>query len=237
MSIFAIADLHLSFSAEKPMDIYGGEWINHTEKVKKNWEQLVSEEDTVIIPGDSSWALRFEEAQVDLRWLSELPGQKVLIKGNHDLWWNSVAKLNALHEKMHFLQNTFYEADGCAICGSRGWICPDDDEFTAQDEKIYKREIGRLKMSLDAASKAGYGLKSGNSKGNILGVLHFPPASDSARHSSFTELFEEYGVKKVVYGHLHGRDAYGNGIKGIKNNVEYILTSVDYLKCRPIKIL
>lgn len=234
MSIYAIADLHLSFSAEKPMDIYGGEWVNHTEKLKKNWESIISEDDTVILPGDSSWALRFEDALVDLRWISELPGKKVFIKGNHDLWWNSVSKLNAQFQNMFFLQNTFYEAEGYAICGSRGWICPGDDDFTAQDEKIYQRELGRLRLSLESAAKAGYGKKTA---GRIIGVLHFPPASDNHGRSGFTELFGEYGVEKVVYGHLHGRDAYGNSLRGIRNNIEYILTSTDYLKCVPYKII
>lgn len=237
MGIYAIADLHLSFSAEKPMDIYGGEWINHTDKVKKNWEAIITDEDTVVLPGDISWALRFEEAQADLDWISRLPGKKILIKGNHDLWWNSIGKLNALHENMVFLQNSFYEAEGYAICGSRGWTCPDDDEFTVHDEKIYKRELGRLRMSLEAAARAGYGSKYGGVKGRILGVTHFPPAGDSVGRSGFTEIFEEFGVHKVVYGHLHGKDAYGNGLKGMRNGVEYILTSVDYLKCIPYKIL
>ncbi len=237
MSIFAIADLHLSFSVEKPMDIYGGQWINHTERVKNNWEAMISEEDTVIIPGDSSWALRFEEALADLKWISDLPGKKVFIKGNHDLWWNSVSKLNALFENMFFLQNSFYEAEGYAICGSRGWICPDDDDFTIHDEKIYKRELGRLRMSLEFAAKAGFGNKYDGNKGKILGAIHFPPSNESPGRSGFTEIFEEYGVEKVVYGHLHGKDAYGNGIKGIKNNIEYILTSTDYLKCKPYRIL
>lgn len=235
MSIYAIADLHLSFSADKPMDIYGGEWINHTEKVKASWEAMISESDTVILPGDNSWALRFDEALTDLKWISRLPGKKVFIKGNHDLWWNSVSKLNALFVNMYFLQNTFCEAEGHAICGSRGWICPGDDEFTDRDEKIYLRELGRLRLSLEAASKAGYGKKAG--KGKILGAIHFPPASDSIGSSGFTDLFEEYGVEKVVYGHLHGRDAYGSGLKGIRNNIEYILTSVDYLRCVPYKII
>jgi hypothetical protein len=244
MSIYAIADLHLSFTAEKPMDIYGGQWVRHTEKVKKNWEEMISEQDTVMIPGDSSWALRFQDALEDLKWISKLPGKKVFIKGNHDLWWNSVSKLNALFENMFFLQNTFYEAEGCAICGSRGWICPGDDGFTAQDEKIYLRELGRLRLSLEAAAKAGYGKKAAGSglggresRGRILGMLHFPPACDSLRRSGFTELFEEYGAEKVAYGHLHGKDAYGNGFQGIRNNVEYILTSTDYLKCVPYKLL
>lgn len=237
MSIYAIADLHLSFSAEKPMDIYGGQWINHTEKVKNNWEAVITEEDTIIIPGDTSWALQFDDAVVDLKWISELPGKKVLIKGNHDLWWNSISKLNALFPNMVFLQNSFYESEGYAICGSRGWICPGDDDFTPHDEKIYKRELGRMRLSLESAAKAGYGAKAEEKKGDILAAIHYPPASDDLRQSGFTDLFEEYGVKKVIYGHLHGKDAYGNGLKGIKNKVEYILTSTDFLKCKPYQII
>ena len=237
MSIYAIADLHLSFSAEKPMDIYGGQWINHTEKVKNNWEAVITEEDTIIIPGDTSWALQFDDAVVDLKWISELPGKKVLIKGNHDLWWNSISKLNALFPNMVFLQNSFYEAEGYAICGSRGWICPGDDDFTPHDEKIYKRELGRMRLSLESAAKAGYGAKAEEKRGDILAAIHYPPASDDLRQSGFTDLFEEYGVKKVIYGHLHGKDAYGNGLKGIKNKVEYILTSTDFLKCKPYQII
>jgi len=239
MSIYAIADLHLSFSSEKPMDIYGGEWVNHTERVRRNWEAMITDGDTVILPGDNSWALRLQEALADLNWISGLPGKKVLIKGNHDLWWNSVGRLNALYDNMYFLQNTFYEAEGHAICGSRGWICPGDDDFTAQDEKIYLRELGRLRLSLDAAAKAGYGKKAagGARRGNIIGAIHFPPAADGSMQSGFIDLFEEYGAEKVVYGHLHGKDAYGSGWKGIKRNIEYILTSTDYLKCVPYKIL
>ena len=235
MSIFAIADLHLSFSGEKPMEIYGGEWINHTEKLKQNWESRISEADTVILPGDLSWALKFEDALVDLRWIAELPGKKVMIKGNHDLWWNSISKLNQLNPSMFFLQNNFYEAEGYAICGTRGWICPGDDEFTIHDEKIYRRELGRLRLSLDAAAKAGYGKERGNRK--MIGVLHFPPASNQWARSGFIDLFEEYGADKIIYGHLHGRDAYGNGFRGMRNNIEYILTSIDYLKCMPAQIV
>ncbi len=237
MSIYAISDLHLSFSAEKPMDIYGGEWINHTEKVKNHWIELVKEEDTVLLPGDTSWALRFHDAVVDLRWISKLPGRKILIKGNHDLWWNSLTKLNALFENMVFLQNNFYIAEQYAICGSRGWICPDDDNFTKQDDKIYQRELMRLRLSLEAAAKSGYGNKYAGEKGGILVMIHFPPASDTARISGFTQLFEEYGVEKVLYGHLHGKDAYSNGIQGIYNKIEYILTSVDFLRCKPYRIV
>lgn len=237
MSIFAISDLHLSLSGEKPMDIYGGEWINHTEKLKKNWLECIGPEDTVILAGDSSWALRLPDAMEDLMWISRLPGKKVFVKGNHDLWWSSINKLNKLDEHMFFLQNNFFEVEGYAICGSRGWVCPGDNDFTAQDEKIYKRELGRLKLSLEAAAHAGYGVKDAYGRSNIIGALHFPPTNDTLQGSGFTELFEEYGVRKVVYGHLHGRDAYGNGLQGIKNFVEYKLTSIDYLKCIPYQII
>jgi len=240
MSIFSISDLHLSFNSEKPMDIYGGEWVNHTKKLYTNWTSMISQNDTVIIPGDISWALRQNEALQDLKWISELPGKKVLIKGNHDLWWVSISKLSGLFENIYFLQNSFYIAENYAICGTRGWICPGDDDFTAHDEKIYKRELLRLKHSLEAASQAGYGIKYKNEleqKGDIIGALHFPPTNDKFMESGFTELFEEYGVKKVVYGHLHGKDAYSNGFQGVKSNVEYILTSLDYLKGIPFKVL
>ena len=166
-----------------------------------------------------------------------MPGKKIFIKGNHDLWWNSINKLNALFPNMIFLQNTFYEAEGYAICGSRGWNCPGGDDFTIHDEKIYKREIGRLRLSLEAAAQAGYGPKLEGDKGEIIVMIHFPPTDDGYRKSGFTDIFEEYGVKKVIYGHLHGKDAYGNGLKGIRNNVEYILASTDYLKCTPYKII
>lgn len=236
MGIYAIADLHLSFSSDKPMDIYGGEWINHTEKIKNNWEAMISEEDTVIIPGDISWALRLNDAMVDLKWISELPGKKILIKGNHDLWWNSVNKLNALYNNMFFLHNAFYEAEGYAICGTRGWTCPDDDDFTLHDEKIYRRELGRLKTSLEAATKAGY-QRVDNESSRILGVLHFPPFGAGLHGSGFSELFEKYGVEKVLYGHLHGKEAKEGGVKGIKNGVEYILVSTDYLCNIPQRII
>lgn len=236
MSIFAIADLHLSLSGEKPMDIYGGEWINHTEKLKNIWMERVSEEDTVIIAGDNSWALKLEHAKIDLEWLGRLPGKKVMIKGNHDLWWNSLTKLNKLNETMVFIQNTFHEAEGVAICGTRGWICPGDDDFTLQDEKIYKRELGRLRLSLEAAEAAGYAEQGKDGRSSIICALHFPPTNDKLMKSGFTELFEEYHVRTVVYGHLHGKDAYGNGLQGIRNEVEYQLVSIDYLKCTPQKI-
>jgi len=231
MSIYAIADLHLSFAPgiDKPMDIYGYRWENHAERLKENWCKNIKEQDTVIIPGDVSWALKLEEAVYDLDWLNELPGHKVLIKGNHDLWWNGITRLNSMYEGMTFLQNDFYMAEGICICGSRGWLTPDNDEFGESDERIYRREVLRLRASLQAArERAG--------RVEILGVLHYPPVSRASAFSGFQQAFEDFGVKKVIYGHIHGEEGFRNALTGLHHGVEYDLVSLDYLRCMPVCI-
>lgn len=228
MRIFAIGDLHLSSDGTKPMDIYGGQWINHTGRIKEKWMSLVRDEDLVIIPGDISWALKRQDADEDLKWISGLPGQKILIKGNHDLWWSSVSRLNEFDDKMFFLQNNCYYKNDVAICGSRGWICPGDADYKEHDEKIYKREVGRLRLSLEEGRKSG--------AKEIIGAMHYPPAGNKNEGSDFTKLFEEYGVKQVVYGHLHDPEANLRGIHGLYNGVTYHLVSCDYLKCCPLLI-
>ncbi len=231
MKIFAIADLHLSFDEriKKPMDIYGGQWVNHTERLKANWEENITKEDTILIPGDISWALKKEEAYADLEWIHNLPGKKIITKGNHDLWWSSIGKLNKLYEDITFLQNDFFIVEDIAICGCRGWVCPGSDDFGQHDNKIYERELLRLEFSLSAAEKAGFK--------KIIGMMHYPPTNDSMHKSGFTELYSKYGVNKVVYGHLHGKEGYKNGFKGVMNGVEYILVSLDYLQCKPLQII
>lgn len=231
MAIFAIADLHLSFDPriDKPMDIYGERWVNHTEKIKEDWLRKVGSGDTVILAGDISWALKLEEAMMDLQWIDSLPGQKVLIKGNHELWWGGIGKLNRLFPTLYFLQNTYWEADGTAICGSRGWICPGTDGFSESDRKIYERELIRLEMSLSAAAQNGFA-------GNIIAAMHYPPTNENHQASGFTDLFEKYGVCQVVYGHLHGKEIWNRGIKGFFNGVEYFLTSQDYMDGKLLKI-
>lgn len=239
MSVFAIGDLHLSFgeAVKKPMDIFGGQWVNHPQRIKESWEELVTEADTVIIPGDISWGLKLEEAVPDLSWIAGLPGQKVLLKGNHDLWWSSLTKLSRLETSLHFVQNQCYEGDGFIVCGSRGWICPGATGFTAQDRKIYERELGRLKLSLEAGRKAMEQAEQEGRKPVLIGALHYPPTNETMDSSGFMDLFEEYGAKKVIYGHLHGAEAFRNGLQGVKGSIEYILTSCDKLGCRPLKIL
>ncbi|MBR6014946.1 MAG: metallophosphoesterase [Firmicutes bacterium] len=231
MAIFAIADLHLSFDprVEKPMEIYGARWQNHAERLEESCKEMINDEDTVLIAGDISWALKQEEAMADLDWVhSRIPGQKVLLKGNHELWWQSVSKLNKLYDDMFFLQNTFFAAEGTAICGTRGWLCPGAADYTEQDEKIYRREALRLEMSLEAARAAGFT--------DIIGALHYPPTDERHNASRFTEIFEKYGVKHVYYGHLHGKDVWPKGLQGIYNGVEYNLISLDYLDAKPVRI-
>ena len=230
MGLYLISDLHLSFSdkIEKPMDIFGGEWLNHAESLKQNWENMISGSDTVIIAGDVSWALKLEDAIPDLNWIRDLPGRKIFVKGNHDLWWVSVKKLNAMFGgEMCFIQNDFREAEGYAVCGSRGWLCPGEESYTASDEKTYKRELLRLRASLESAKRAGFS--------EIIGIMHFPPTNDRLQESGFTELFCEYGVRNVFYGHLHGADGFKRGVSGYTKGVRYRLVSLDYLKCKPLK--
>ncbi len=228
MSIYAIGDPHLSFDErlDKPMDIFGDAWDNHAERLKENWIREIKEDDTVILAGDISWGLTKDEAYADFEWLHQLPGMKVIIKGNHDLWWTGITRLNMLYDDMFFLQNTYYPAEGTAICGSRGWICPGYDGFTPQDEKIYRRELLRLEASLKMARDSGIE--------DIIGVLHYPPTNDKLQKSGFTELFEKYGVRNVVYGHLHGKDAYRNGLNANLNGVRYQLVSLDYIDACPV---
>lgn len=230
MKIFAIGDLHLSLfeGTKKPMDIFGPDWVNHADRTREIWLNTISEEDVVILAGDLSWSLKLEEAKVDLLWISSLPGKKVLVKGNHDLWWTSIQKLTGLYDNLFFIQNNCFLSEDLAICGTRGWICPGDRDFTPHDEKIYKRELMRLKFSLDMAVAAG--------AKELIGALHFPPTNEKQQPSGFTELFSQYGVKKVVYGHLHGKEAYANGIEAIFNGVEYHLVSLDRLQCQPLLI-
>lgn len=228
MKIFAIGDPHLSFDEriEKPMDVFGAGWKDHSGRLKEKWEAVVSPDDIVLILGDISWGLRLDEAMADLTWIHELPGKKVITKGNHDLWWVSTNKLNTLFDDVTFLQNHCYMVnDGLAICGTRGWICPGTQGFDDHDNKIYEREQLRLRMSLDDARA--------HSAEEIICCLHYPPTNDKFQSSGFTQLMTEYKVKQCLYGHLHGKDAFKNGFQGQWNGTRYRLVSLDYVGCEP----
>lgn len=228
MALYAISDLHLAFTTDKPMDIFGERWLKHDEKIKNNWIEKVKEDDVVLIAGDISWSMRAEDSKVDLDWINALPGKKIISKGNHDYWWSGISKLNSMYEGTKFLQNNFYTYKDYAICGSRGWICPDADRFGEKDRKIHDREIIRLKLSLDAAKKAGYN--------KIIVMIHYPPTSEKREESEFVKLFKEYEVEKVIYGHLHG-PSLANVLNGEMDGIEYIMTSCDYINFNPKLIL
>ncbi|CEO13984.1 metallophosphoesterase [Paraclostridium sordellii] len=229
MSLYAIGDLHFSTAVNKPMNIFGDNWENHEKKIIDSWNSKVNKNDTVLIVGDTSWGINMDEATFDLDIIHNLPGKKIYVKGNHDYWWTTVAKLNKLYEDMSFLQNNFYSYNEYAICGTRGWICPNDVKFTEDDAKIYKREAHRLKLSLDAAKKAGFK--------KVIVITHYPPTNDKLEPSLFTDIYEEYKVEKVIYGHLHGKESFKMGLEGIREGVEYKLVSCDYVDFNLVKIM
>jgi predicted phosphohydrolase len=223
MALFALSDLHLSFSSNKPMDIFGEVWENHHLKILNNWNSKVMEDDVVLIPGDISWAMKFEEALLDLEFIHNLNGKKVLLKGNHDYWWSSISKLNSLYEDMFFLQNNFYSYEDYAICGTRGWInIIEDDE---KNQKVYNRELIRLRLSLESAK--GYN--------NKIVIMHYPPITKISVAQEFIDVLKEYKVEKVIYGHIH-YDARHICVNGFVDGIEYICASADIINFDPIRI-
>lgn len=228
MALYAISDLHLALTGDKPMDVFGDKWFKHHEKIQENWINIVKEEDTVLVAGDISWSMRMEDGREDLEFIHKLPGKKIFVKGNHDYWWTSITKLNSMYEDMNFIQNNFFTYEDYAICGTRGWITPSSSKFTAHDKKVYERELIRLTLSLDMAKKDGYS--------KIIVMLHYPPTNEGCEDTGFIDILRDYDVEKVIYGHLHG---YGlnNVFEGVKEDVEYILTSCDYINFTPKKII
>ena len=223
MRIYAIGDLHLPGAQSKPMDVFGAHWEGHFEKIEQDWRSRVQPDDTVLVPGDLSWAMTLEEAAPDLKRICALPGRKLLLRGNHDYWWSSLTQLRCrLPERMHAVQNDAFDAGGLVVCGTRGWTIPGQGA-SAQDEKIYKREELRLRMSLDAAKKLANGRP-------ILAMMHYPPLlpEHRAAGTAFTRLLTEYGVTRCVYGHLHSQSVQ-RGLHSVYDGVRYDLVSCDSL--------
>lgn len=221
MKIFAISDLHLSINSNKPMNIFGPVWDGYLDKIEADWEEKVTEQDVVLVPGDISWAMKLENAVADLNYIGKWKGNKVILKGNHDYWWSSISNVRSvLPPNMYAVQNDVVRIGNVLICGSRGWTVPDGNHKTPEDEKIYKREVLRLELSLQAMAR----VKQEGDK--VVAMMHYPPFNFKREDSDFTRLFEKYGVEKVVYGHLH---AYDNKQEHIytKNSVIYYLTSCD----------
>ena len=231
MKLFALADPHLSFNSAgeeyKPMGIFGDSWLNHGEKIRANWLDVVQDDDVVLLPGDISWAMTLEEVQPDLNFLAKLPGRKIISKGNHDLWWDSLSKVKKiLPEGFAIIQNNSFVFGNVAVCGTRGWQCPEGAFADAHDEKIFQRELGRLKLSLDSVPK--------EVRHNIV-MLHYPPVNGRQERSAFVELMLQYGVELCLYGHLHSY-AIQNALEGVHWGMEFQLVSADYLGFRPREI-
>ncbi len=221
MKVFAISDTHLSLFRDKPMDIFGKNWENHWGKICDAWNHLICEEDIVLISGDISWAMKYEEALPDLHAIFELPGQKVMIKGNHDYWHTSVGKTRALFPpNAYFLQYDNVKVGEFTFVDTRGWKQRTDNDFKEDDKKLYDREVDRLKMSVKGTS------------GRIIGLSHYPPYDIFFSPSPFTDVYRDANVEAVVYGHLHhGYDEYYENVE--IDDIPYILTSCDHLNFTP----
>ena len=207
MSIFVIADLHLSFKNPKPMNIFGDNWENHEEKIKNDWMKRVTDKDVVILPGDFSWAMNLEDAKPDFEFLNKLPGKKLLLKGNHDYWWTTVTKMRAYlkehnFKNIDFIYNNSYLYEDKIIVGTRGWS--DQEE---KPEKIIKRENARLELSLKN------GIEQFGKDKEIIVCMHYPPFNEYEKlELNFIETMKKYNVKKCIYGHIHGKEAHKEAI-------------------------
>ncbi|MDY4971834.1 MAG: metallophosphoesterase [Lachnospiraceae bacterium] len=231
MSLYAIGDLHLSFTVDKPMDVFGREWKNHVIRIEKNWRKRIREEDTVVITGDHSWGRNLEECRADLEFICSLPGRKILLRGNHDMFWDAkkTGRLNESYRgRLAFLQNNYYTYDGYALVGTKGY-CYEGKDSPEHFEKIRNRELDRLRASFEYARADGYE--------RFIMFLHYPPTSIGEVESGFTRMAEQYGAEKVIYSHCHGKERYFDSFMGEVNGVEYSLVSSDFLKFRPARIL
>lgn len=230
MKIFAIGDLHLSVNNPKPMDIFGEKWEGYVEKIFSDWQLKVKKEDLVLIPGDFSWAMKLEDAKPDFMLLKNLPGKKILIRGNHDYWWSSISAVRKeLPQNFYAIQNDALKFENIIICGTRGWTVPEPNtSLSDEDQKILNREIIRLELTLQSAKK----IQTNGEK--IICMMHFPPLNFKRIPNKFTELFKKYEVSTVVFGHLHGYKKVELHFK--LEGVNYYLVSCDMVENKLINI-
>ena len=233
MALYVLADLHLSQTADKPMDVFGAKWENHTEKILNNWQSTVLPEDTVVIPGDVSWGMNFCSSAEDLRFVHALNGKKIIAKGNHDFWWQTMRKLTAFTEKngldtVSFLHNNAYYEQGFIICGTRGWALSETP--STADKQIITREAGRLRLSLECGEK----LKEEHPEAETLVFLHYPPAYGELVCAPIAAVLEEYGVKRCYYGHLHNIKA--ESLASRIGGARLYCVSADVINFKPMRI-
>ena len=228
MALYAIGDLHLCLGAPKPMDVFGGNWVGYMDKLKGGLS-VIGPEDTTVLLGDLSWALDLESAAADFAWINEIPGQKIILKGNHDYWWSTATKFYKFCETNGFsdqliLNNNCYEYGDWAICGTRGWFF-EEERSGQHDEKVFKRELIRLETSLKAAGE----------KPKLV-FLHYPPRYKGYECGEILDLLQKYQVRRCFYGHLHGA-SHKLAQQGLWDSVEYQLVSADYLDFKPYCVL
>lgn len=228
MALYAIGDLHLSLGAEKPMDVFGGNWVGYMDKLKEGLS-VITPEDTTVLLGDLSWALDLEGAKPDFAWIDAIPGRKIILKGNHDYWWSTASKFYKFCEANGFsnqfiLNNNHYEYDGWAICGTRGWFF-EEERSGEHDEKVFKRELIRLETSL----------KSAGEKSKMV-FLHYPPRYKGYQCDEILELLQKYEVRRCFYGHLHG-PSHRLAMEGLWDGTEFRLVSADFLDFKPFKVI
>ena len=230
MNIFAISDLHMSVANPKPMDIFGLKWANYLDRIKEDWQNRVTDEDVVLISGDISWAMTTQDALKDFEYFKDLPGKKVFIRGNHDYWWKSITRLREeVPENCFLLQNDALKLGDVVICGSRAWLTPGSPDFKKDDEKIYLREVERLKMAFARANA----LREEGDK--LLCMVHFPPFNVRRDDNEITQIIEKFNTTAVVYGHLHGKESRADKLF-VKNGVPYYLTSCDLVDNKLVEI-
>ncbi len=227
MALYAIGDLHLCLGAPKPMDIFGGAWVGYMDKLKEGLS-CITENDTTVLLGDLSWALGLEDAKADFSWIDQIPGRKIILKGNHDYWWSTASKFYKFCEENGFsnqfiLNNNHYEYEGYAICGTRGWFF-EEERSGAHDEKVFKRELIRLETSLKSAGDLPK-----------MVFLHYPPRYKGYECKEILELLERYEVRRCFYGHLHG-PSHGLAMEGVWDGVDFRLVSADKLNFRPFTV-
>ena len=227
MALYAIGDLHLCLGAPKPMDVFGGNWAGYMDKLKEGMS-VITGADTTVLLGDLSWALSLEESAADFAWINEIPGRKIILKGNHDYWWSTAAKFQKFceangFENMNLLNNNCFEYEQWAICGTRGWFF-EEERSGAHDEKVFKRELCRLEASLKAAGEK-----------NKAVFLHYPPRYKGYECREILDLLEKYEVRRCFYGHLHG-GSHKLAMEGLWDGVEYRLVAADYLNFKPYHV-
>lgn len=231
MSLYVIADTHLSFGTDKPMDIFKG-WSDHTDRLSSSWRALVTGEDTVVIPGDISWAMNTEDTGPDFAFLNALPGTKLIGKGNHDYWWGTMRKMEQYltdsgFDTLHFLFNNAYLVDGISVCGSRGWFFDAAGENGAENEKVILREAGRLRRSLEAGVALG---------GEPVAFMHYPVVTEEGACEPILAVLKEFGVRRCYFGHIHG-DRSGRYNDFSAEGIRFSLISADNLAFCPKKVI